>query len=544
MINIEIVTPTTLVENGILETGRFAIATKDMAAGSVIFHEESFEVAVDKNVRYSHCFRCGSEVLEKQCCPSCKNVWFCLTCTCEWHVTSGECAVIAGFETTYGCDIPVQCVLAFRIIHSQLGKDSTPLPNDVPSNITSISPFALVGSPMDNDEFRLESAKMMYDVILKCSESYSHLNGSYDEITLRTILQIIKQNAFRFGCGLALLPLCSLLNHSCAPNAVMTMEKFSIRSTDQLKSGIAPLAPYSATVRSLWDISAGEEVTISYRPLSLLPSPLRRELVLSSHGFTCRCWACCSESCDEELLGQQLQSGEERVATDEFFEGLTLDPLVELLNMAEEGINESIAMTGAKQAVDRQGNAHCASSAAPEDGKIEPIEGSQINEEVEEDNHVYLSLQFLQQAEFGIKNMALRPFHYLQLRRLALLAEASLLIRDHADVVQYSNMWVDLVESSLSAGGGAPLLRLCDTHLRCRMLVIRAESLVEMFQTGDIKYTTRKFCNRVVAGLNQAIVHAKNIYGDDYLLVTILQRKLKALEEHTITTGSNPTCLL
>jgi hypothetical protein len=527
--NIAIVSPKSLIENGIIETGRYVICTKDISQGSEVLNDESLQIAIDTAYRSSHCFSCGSEESAKQLCPSCKNVCFCSACSHDRHVASGECALITCFETTYECEIPVQCILAFRIVHSRLGEDNSSTANSIPCDLCAISPFALVGSHTDNDDYRLELAVMMSGVIQECLKRYPEWGDSFDEITLRTILQIIKQNAFRFGSGLALFPLCSFVNHSCAPNTVMTMEK------NQNACPIGRRAPYSASLRCLRDLVAGEEISISYRPLSLLPCCSRRDLMLASHGFTCQCLACSSEVCDGDLLGQALPSG-----AGGFFAELSLEPLVELLDMAEEWINEGIATATTKPTREEDGAREISveESVTVTAAESSRSHGEQHKEEDEEEESPALeSLQLLQQAEFGFRNMGLLPHHHLQFRRVALLAEASLLAGCHADVVQFTEQWMGLLESTgehTPTPGGITLLQLCDTHLRCRMLVIRAESLVELFQTKDSVYSTRKFANRVISGLQQAIDHAKTIYGDDYALVAILQRKREGVEKEVI----------
>jgi len=94
------------------------------------------------------------------------------------------------------------------------------------------------------------------------------------------------------GCALfcteepqmAIFPKASFFNHSCAPNALMKSDRSSL------------------LVTAARDLSAGEEVFISYLPLSLLERPKsdRRYRLQGGRGFECTCSRCLSES-DEKI---------------------------------------------------------------------------------------------------------------------------------------------------------------------------------------------------------------------------------------------------
>lgn len=75
------------------------------------------------------------------------------------------------------------------------------------------------------------------------------------------------------GCGLYLW--ADMINHSCDPNCEWTYQRGNVR------------------IKTLRDIQAHEELTISYIPTDL--SLADRLSKLASYGFECRCSSCLSD---------------------------------------------------------------------------------------------------------------------------------------------------------------------------------------------------------------------------------------------------------
>ncbi|AEO58286.1 hypothetical protein MYCTH_33039, partial [Thermothelomyces thermophilus ATCC 42464] len=82
--------------------------------------------------------------------------------------------------------------------------------------------------------------------------------------------------------GYALDMVTAMINHSCAPNAFVTLEGCQLR------------------VRSLKPIAAGEEITVSYADPTL-PVFNRQKFLKETYFFDCRCKGC--ENDDREQLG-------------------------------------------------------------------------------------------------------------------------------------------------------------------------------------------------------------------------------------------------
>ncbi|BGP57780.1 hypothetical protein JCM8202v2_005427 [Rhodotorula sphaerocarpa] len=82
--------------------------------------------------------------------------------------------------------------------------------------------------------------------------------------------------------GVSICPLTALINHSCAPNAVVVFPSFPASGSNTSKH---------MAVVALRDIPAGEEILTSYVDLSLPRTDRRRELE-ERYKFRCECEAC------------------------------------------------------------------------------------------------------------------------------------------------------------------------------------------------------------------------------------------------------------
>lgn len=88
----------------------------------------------------------------------------------------------------------------------------------------------------------------------------------------------------------------SRINHSCAPNAQYDW---------WIKARVHE-------IMSVKDISAGEEITVSYLGYDRPDYAVRQARLKESYGFYCNCWAC-GEKLDgkdlpRDLMGSQLPS--------------------------------------------------------------------------------------------------------------------------------------------------------------------------------------------------------------------------------------------
>ena len=86
----------------------------------------------------------------------------------------------------------------------------------------------------------------------------------------------------------------SFYNHSCAPNAYLSTILPSSSSSSNTSTGLASNSPQTLTARVhlLRPVARGEEITLSYLPLSGLSRTERRDSLQKSYGFFCTCSVC------------------------------------------------------------------------------------------------------------------------------------------------------------------------------------------------------------------------------------------------------------
>ncbi len=113
-----------------------------------------------------------------------------------------------------------------------------------------------------------------------------------DQALLKTDDAFRKNNfgildALHSSIGEGVYPCAALLNHSCAPNAIL---RYQLDNGDNLVEGKAYHPPLLQIV-ACRDIIKGEEVTHSYVDL-MLSTKERQARLLKTHGFTCECKRC------------------------------------------------------------------------------------------------------------------------------------------------------------------------------------------------------------------------------------------------------------
>eukprot|EP00928_Gymnodinium_smaydae_P031827 TRINITY_DN23234_c0_g1_i3.p1 TRINITY_DN23234_c0_g1~~TRINITY_DN23234_c0_g1_i3.p1 ORF type:complete len:482 (-),score=119.45 TRINITY_DN23234_c0_g1_i3:191-1636(-) len=105
--------------------------------------------------------------------------------------------------------------------------------------------------------------------------------------------------------GAGVFPLGASLNHSCAPNCLLTYT---------LRPGQTPMQ----TIRAMEHVAEGDELTHSYVELAY-PAWKRQALLRESYGFDCACTLCAGDgraALDASLVAEA--SGEAAVASEEF----------------------------------------------------------------------------------------------------------------------------------------------------------------------------------------------------------------------------------
>jgi hypothetical protein len=483
-------------------SGRAVLAVQHLRKGDIVCVTDSYAISsVDTYAGPSGCCRnCGDSITVDATAPASDD------CTERERVCCNICGYARLTDPLIGEsqflrhwpeitssasedereeDLSAQALLAYRVLmHRYYYKE------DAAEAAASGDPFALVGDESDCDEARLAMAEHLVAVAARCAAA-GHPSGALltNRLTgenVMTILGIIHRNAFKVREGvIALLPGAAMFNHSCGPNAVMTVEYVTKTPCAEAVAAAVTEQPFRclrATIRCVADVAPGQEVCISYVPLGLHPREARQQAVSLRHDFVCNC-AVCSTGQGQEQLSQQ---GVTAVGDIE----VTTEPLVEMLEEAEELLQDLTTCD------------------------LEDVSF------------------LLTQAESSVNNLQLGPLHYLSMKRLALLAEVNQADKQFEDVVTYTTEWLARLDSEI----GATIALICDPHYRCRMHVLCAEASGECYKeataaavdgVSDDTYTLSVTKKTFLDAIEQAAA----IYGEDYALVTNLRRQLSELQQ-------------
>ncbi|KAJ1969485.1 hypothetical protein IWQ62_000595 [Dispira parvispora] len=255
--------------------GRGLVSETSIPQGRLIF-EETAPTAVVTNAHLGdRCSYCGREKGLQQPlsrCKSCKKLHYCSR-SCQlkdWPDHRSECAILASHSQVLPASV--------RLFHRLLRR---------PEHFTQAC------QAIDAMEGILEQLPL--SKVSEAGQTVTITRQLLQEISLpsgRDLLhRYIKLTTHSFGWadsslvafGLTFLPNISLLNHHCNPNCAVLFEH------------------RRAKLRTLRNISPGEELTISYIDTTL-PTSWRQETLQDTYFFKCRCTLCSSPDLEMETL--------------------------------------------------------------------------------------------------------------------------------------------------------------------------------------------------------------------------------------------------
>lgn len=102
-----------------------------------------------------------------------------------------------------------------------------------------------------------------------------------------TLISIFQINCMEMDQGAAIFPHAARFNHNCNPNACFTWNS----------------AIGKETIHAMSDISAGDEITLSY--CNMIHDKKLRYWELKHYGFVCDCRACAEDEDDESTFAYQ-----------------------------------------------------------------------------------------------------------------------------------------------------------------------------------------------------------------------------------------------
>jgi hypothetical protein len=334
------------------ERGIFVEATQSITlqAGSQnIMTCQAAAFALDSAFRQTHCGFCAASTKYMHTCSSCQLVSACTSClplltTTGHHTNNKECSVLKKFKATFGPTIDSTHLLTIRLLCCQEG-DWWKLFHCLYANVAATS-------PMDQD------------IAVICSHLPAPANDTqlYTQTLARVLgcshnITDVSRPLGNQSLGRAMFLEQSFYNHSCVPNAFLSCN-FMLPTTDKHTGATTTRKnafQLTANVHLLRPVQKGDQITISYIPMSGLSIQERRQRLQEGYGVDCNCIACTDSkpkislsgdmdvesireiqySCNDQLLeqgGRQKDSNENEI-----------EQTISLIQMTQRGIrNQSI----------------------------------------------------------------------------------------------------------------------------------------------------------------------------------------------------------
>ncbi|CAK4130673.1 unnamed protein product [Aphanomyces euteiches] len=241
------------------DRGDGAVATRAIRAGTCILRSDPVvAVPLDMAITCAYCFAPGARR-----CGLCKVFHYCSRqCQlADWAVHSAECKYLA--KHLHENPITPTLLMAVRFLRNPSAMNAV---SHLVSNVQS-------HLPSQREDYRTMSMLVMSVLTAMKSSNLPSIEAimalfaqfNCNAFTLCTLQQV--------PVGIGMFPDAALLNHSCAPNCILTFHKRQLQ------------------IRTIRDVSPGEELTISY--IELMSShTTRQEELLASYFFTCKCSRC------------------------------------------------------------------------------------------------------------------------------------------------------------------------------------------------------------------------------------------------------------
>eukprot|EP00531_Pseudo-nitzschia_arenysensis_P014349 CAMPEP_0116131964 /NCGR_PEP_ID=MMETSP0329-20121206/9294_1 /TAXON_ID=697910 /ORGANISM="Pseudo-nitzschia arenysensis, Strain B593" /LENGTH=665 /DNA_ID=CAMNT_0003626445 /DNA_START=172 /DNA_END=2169 /DNA_ORIENTATION=- len=318
------------------EAGVFVVADQELQEGTMVLSCESEGFVLETpELRRNYCSYCGCKKNEKA------PLMFCLNCLdSDGNPMIGYCSGCTHAHKRHHIDNPVECrviqCLRATITNNENSNgeedEETAITNQVLGEIFASSVAILAIKLLarqthiqrsEHETSWWEKIKLLYENPLPAQGPYSAiamllgaaLDAAVDTNTMNSCEQsheILARSTLGriLGCSHAIvdpsLPLGkqtlgraiyaghSFYNHSCSPNAYLSTNLPSASKPSSNNGDGVSVSPQRLTARVhlLRPVSKGEEITVSYLPLSGLSRQERKETLETSYGFSCNCSVC------------------------------------------------------------------------------------------------------------------------------------------------------------------------------------------------------------------------------------------------------------
>ena len=278
---------------------RSAAAPSSLPPGSVISRELPFAFSLFPSFSDSFCSKCLTPVDEgsrKRCSGGCLGTFYCSK-SCQVSDRSVHKHTCKRFSTAVdlaasACpNLPLDELLLLRRVYFLCLSSSSSPKGTVPPLSPSLSSLCKT-DPLSPPSFASG------DVSLSLAASRSLFLPPSSSPFFLDLLSRFRCNNFavvtplQYPVAHAIYPTAAILNHSCAPNCVLTYEEGSVQ-----------------VIRTIEQVAAGEELFHSYCDVTS-PTAVRRKHLKEVYGFDCDCPRCTGAvGVADELLTQVIGQG-------------------------------------------------------------------------------------------------------------------------------------------------------------------------------------------------------------------------------------------
>ena len=263
-------------------SGMSVVAKRCMDAGTLLTGDDPAAIALDAPHRQSHCAYCAidgkkddgsSSSTTFQLCPNCQAVGCCHNCAKdhEQRHSQEECEKI---QKLGGIEVDPCLLLVIRLLWQADLKIAYKIPDIKLLYKTDLKEeHEQILKVLSSVTGEAEKTRKILSVVLGCGHALVDVSLPLGQQTI----------------GRALFVQQSFFNHSCAPNAYLS----SILPSKRLNGEPRPeWDPIVSRIHLLRPVQKGEEITISYIPLSGLSLQERQSKLLTNYGFQCHCSSC------------------------------------------------------------------------------------------------------------------------------------------------------------------------------------------------------------------------------------------------------------
>jgi SET domain len=274
------------------DAGIFVRANKDICRGTNVMSCSAASIALDPPYRHSCCAMCARRCPHACMCTKCHMVTLCFQCRSSkddnrhYRECDALLAIFNLFATgeeenkEFITAIDSCHLLTIRLLCQKDHLDwkiitclhSVSLSDDVDSDIAFLCSGLLAGNVPRLSWINNEIYKWTLSRVIGCSHAITDLS-----------LPMGSQ-----AIGQALFTSHSFYNHSCTPNAFLSC----VLMIDKPRCQEGGSAGVVARLHMLYDVTFGEEITISYIPSSGLGFQERQKRLHKGYEFTCICQAC------------------------------------------------------------------------------------------------------------------------------------------------------------------------------------------------------------------------------------------------------------